>query len=149
MARVPKSPEFTAEQAMQQLPAWWQLQRKIVELYKQEIVLRQMIVGTLFAKPKEGTNKMDIGNGYTLVADCKINRTVDEATYKAALPALRKAKVKVDDLVQYKPSLSTKVYRQLTAEQRKIVDKVITAKPGTPSLTIRAPEQGAEESADE
>lgn len=128
---------MTPEQAYALLDKWHREATELKQLKTREVLDRKDVAKYYFPAPKEGTNRFDIGYGMDLLMDHKFNRSVDEAALDANVKELRKAKVAVDELFEYKPVLKVKEYRKLTPEQREIVDACLTIKPSdTPSLKI-------------
>lgn len=108
-------------------------------LAEQEMKLRKELFAEVFPEPKEGVNHFELGNGYKLDGDYKINRNMDEAALPAVLAELRARQVNTDTLVKYKPSLSISAYKALPDDMRLLFDQCLEIKPGSPSLKIVAP----------
>lgn len=126
------------------LTQWQALVAKIAAakaLVEQEQELRKAIFALAFPKPEEGTQRMDLGEGWKLKAVHKVDRKLDEAALPAVLKQLRARKVAVDELVTYKPSLCVSIYKALPADLRAIMDEVVTSKPAMPSLEVEAPKE--------
>jgi hypothetical protein len=101
--------------------------------------LRKKVVEELFKNAPEGTQKLELGNGYTLKASIKLDRKLDEAALSAVSEELRKTGFNPEMLIEYKPSLKTKIYRELSVEQTKIFDKALIVKPASPTLELVLP----------
>lgn len=108
-------------------------------LVEKEMVLRRAVAVAAFADPKEGTNKVDLPNNWQLKLTHPIDRRVLEAELDINIEQLKAAGINVDEVVRWKPELNTKAYRELTDEQRKLLDTVLNIKPGTPSLELVPP----------
>lgn len=117
---------------------WAELTEQLKKLKVEEMFLRKKIFGTYFKDPVEGTNSYPLENGYVLKGKRTIDRTVDEALF-VALRSTMQGKVPLDDLVQFKPSLNLRCYRQLTEEELAVFDQCLTIKDGSPSLEIVLP----------
>lgn len=139
------SPEFdfNAEEAEkatnEDIMEWLKVKTELARVKAKEAVLRQKIIKTFFAKPKEGTNKFDLGNDYGLKYWHKLTREVDEAMLTNLLPALKEKAIDVDQLIERKPSLKIKNWRELNDEQHKIFDQCITTKPASGALEFTKP----------
>ena len=139
------SPEFdfNAEEAEkatnEDIMEWLKVKTELARVKAKEAVLRQKIIKTFFAKPKEGTNKFDLGNDYGLKYGHKLTREVDEAMLTNLLPALKEKAIDVDQLIERKPSLKIKNWRELNDEQHKIFDQCITTKPASGTLEFTKP----------
>lgn len=105
-------------------------------LVEKERDLRKAVIDQYFPSPVEGNQYANV-EGKALTLQYPYVRTVDEASLDALLPALKKAKVSVDDVIVYKPAIDTRVYRELTKAQRNLLDRALTIKPGSSSLTIK------------
>lgn len=139
-----KTPAQIAAENEQRLAEWYQVQSELDELKAKELRLRNECVAAYFGgveKLKEGVNKRDMPEGWVLKATGKLNRKVDEAAIPAVAQELATKGVSIDTLVKYKPDLSTTVYRELTEEQRKIMDQALIITPGTPQLELAKPKR--------
>lgn len=133
---IPEAPVITPEQMFAQLNAWYAKQKELRELKESEILLRKDLFKYYFPAPREGTNRLPLGGGWDLIAVQSLNRKVDEAVLDSMLKRLRVAKVPVDALFVYKPSLVKAEYDALTDEQRAIVDECLTIEDGSPQMSI-------------
>lgn len=126
---------------LQRLHEWQVASQELKALKEREMQLRKVLASAFFPTPSEGTNTLEIGNGYKLKGVFGMDRKVDEAALKAADKALRDAGVPLDDLVRWKPDLSITEYRKLDdqPEKKVIFDMVIITKPSSPSLEIVPP----------
>lgn len=134
MAEIPDNPLTT-----QLIGAWYKLAEQLKKLKSSEYLMRQEIFKKAFPKPKEGTNNYGLDDGYVLKGNHVLNRNIDEGAFKALKEQLLEAEVKIDDLVEYKPSLVKREYNKLTESQRKIFDQCLVIKPGSPSLEVVLP----------
>lgn len=108
-----------------------------------EMTARKDCMAAAFANPKEGTNTLELGNGWKLKGVRKIDRKLNEDALPVVKEALAKSGVLVDRLIEYKPSLSITEYRELTAEQVAILNEALTEKDGAPSLELVPPKARA------
>lgn len=135
-----KIPENQVTQA--DLERWYVLQEELARKRNEEQLLRQKIFNGMFNDPVEGTNNLDLADGYVLKGKRVINRTVDEAAFKSSIEELAKNGIRTDEIVKYKPELVTSAYRKLTEEQRHLMDTVLIIKDGMPGLEIVLPKKG-------
>lgn len=142
MVAIPEQRTMTNEEAFALLNDWYAKQQQLAELKVTEILMRKQLAKFYFPAAVEGTNRLPLGGGFDLIVQQPINRKVDEASLDSLAQKLRKAKVKVDELFPYKPSLSVSQYRELTPEQKLLVDQCLTIEEGTPSMEI-GPSKGA------
>jgi hypothetical protein len=137
MVTIPENPVTTAD-----LIAWYNTCEELTRIKAREMLLRKKIFGHYFPDPQEGTNTSPpLEDGAVIKGVHKINRSVDEAALKVLTPEFQKNKIKVDELITYKPDLSIKEYRKLTAEEQKLFDQCLIVKPGTPDLDIVVPKK--------
>ena len=125
----------------QDMERWYTVQEQLSKLRNEEQLLRQKIFKGMFHDPKEGTNSVDLADGFVLKGKRVINRTVDDAAFKASVEELAKNGIATDQIVKYKPELVTSEYRKLTAEQINLFDTVLIVKDGMPGLEIVKPKR--------
>jgi hypothetical protein len=130
---------LTPDEANRLLAEWQRLAHELGRLKSQEFLLRARVFQHFFPTPEEGTNKCPLGKGYTLKANYPLNRTVDPEALKSHDNELKAALIDTELVIKYKPEVVTSCYRQLTAEQQKLFDTVLTIKPGAPALEITKP----------
>lgn len=106
---------------------------------KREMELRKMISSLAFPNPAEGTTNLDLPAGWKLKLQYKLDRKVDEAALGAAIIELQKMLVNTDGLIARKPTLIVSAYRELTEEQRKVLDQALEIKPASPVLELVPP----------
>jgi hypothetical protein len=87
----------------------------------------------------EGTAYAELPEGWQLKRTISYTRKIDARTVEALRAPLRELHVSLDRLVDWKPALVMKEYRELTAEARAILDTAITTTPGLSSLEIVPP----------
>jgi hypothetical protein len=114
---------------------------------KRDKELRALIYGMAFAGLDYGTqHNTPLGKGYFLKGKRPVNYKVDPNTVDAALDELsqlgNEGSFVADRVIKWSPELSLTEYKNLTAEQKAIVDKVITTTPGLPTLEVVAPKEG-------
>lgn len=116
-----------------------------------EMGLRKAVFEVQFPDAKEGTQRVAIGNGWFLKAVYPMNYRLDgdktEGVQEAIAKLGAKAEVVGDRLVNWKPELSIKEYRLLEKQElsdieqqiKKLIDGVLTVKPGAPQLELEEP----------
>ena len=134
-------PENQVTQA--DLAEWYKLQEELKKVKAREMLLRTKIFGYFFTSPVEGTNSYDLPDGYVLKGKHTINREVDPGAFQAMREQFSQAGIHPDAMVQWKPSLKLKEYRELTAEQIQLFDQCLIVKPGSPALEIVLPKKRA------
>lgn len=128
---------LTPEKAYALLQEWYIDKGKLSELKEVEGFTRRRLVAFYFPSPEEGTNRLDLGQGYDLKLNHSYDYKVDEAAVDQVTQAeIKKHKLPWDDLFVYKPTLNKKVYNDLTSEQQKFVQALLDIKPASPQLDI-------------
>lgn len=143
MTIEPNAPAMTQDQVLLE---WQKARDELLRAANVEMTMRRAVIATFFptaAPDEEGTRNYELGNEWKLKAVFKLNYNVDKKNVDTMLDTLEKTgddgKFIAERIINWSPSLSVKEYRELSDEQKKIVDTVITIKPGTPSLEIVEP----------
>ncbi len=132
------------------LAEWVQAKQTLEAAKAREIELRKAIVAddSFFDPDKEeGTETFDLGGGYKLKATKKINYSMANKqgeTFAAlkALSSLGPASQRIaKDLVNFSASLRLSEYKKLDDQERRIIDEVITTRPGSPTLELVEPKE--------
>jgi hypothetical protein len=87
----------------------------------------------------EGTAYADLPEGWRLKRAISYSRKIDVKVVESLRAPLKALHQSLDKLVDWKPSLITKEYRELTAEARAIFDTCLTTTPGLPTLELVPP----------
>jgi hypothetical protein len=122
------------------LEQWYAAKQEAAEAQKKierERELRAAVFSLAFPSPKEGTNSLDIGSGYTLKATYKLDRKVDDE----AAQALIAEQAWTGNFFKWKADLNVKKYKELPEEQRLVLDAVLTVKPASPTIEVTAPKE--------
>jgi hypothetical protein len=134
---------------IKKLELWYKMQDDLKILRDAESSLRNEIFKDAFPSPKEGTNKVDLGEGWILNATLPITRKVDIAAFLAMKEQLEEAHISPDKMVKFLPELELKQYRCLTEEEVHLVDQFLIIKEGSPQMKVVLPasakRQGFEE----
>lgn len=120
---------------------WYTLKQQMETIKEREAELRKKIFAAYFTEAHEGTNKLELQGGYTLNGKRVISRTIDKGAMVSLTPELQAAGIRLDDIVEWKPSLKLSMYRKLTEEQTKLFDQILVIKDGMPGLEIVAPKE--------
>lgn len=121
---------------------WNDLKLELARVKASEMLLRLKLYGGLFHDPDEGTNTLEMLEGWKLKAVRVIDRKVDIAmANNLAVEGgpFHLAGIRAADLIEWKPELKIKEYRTLTAEQKLVFDQCLTIKDGSPQLSLVAP----------
>lgn len=128
----------------------WKQAKETLDLAKDsEMKLRKMIVeeSGLFDNTKEkGTERINIGNGWQIKAEKKINWTTkaeleDGRRIYDALKLIQESagQLAAEELVKFKPEVKMSIYTKLTDEQKSMIDPFLTSSPASPSLELIPP----------
>ena len=114
-----------------------------------ELAARKAVLTTVFNFDenvlRSGTENVELGGGYKLKAVFKINYSLDNTNegVDKALTKIEKTgtegKFIAERLVKWKPELSLSEYKQLPQKFKDIIDDVLKASEGTPSLELVEP----------
>ena len=123
---------------------WERATKALSEAKNYEMNLRKYIMGKLFPDAKEGTNNLELGNGYKLTAVIKFNYKFES---REKVSNMLQAFAGMDEegitigrhLVKWQPEPSITEYRKLTGQYKAIADAAIIITDATPSLEIKAP----------
>lgn len=88
--------------------------------------------------PDEGTCSVEV-DGWQIKRSISYTRKIDARVVESLRAPLKALHQSLDKLVDWKPSLITKEYRELTAEARAIFDTCLTTTPGLPTLELVPP----------
>lgn len=137
------------------LQQWRAQKNALVIAQAQEMATREEIVALLFdPSQNEGTETIELGNGWKIKAQKKLNYTLgnkrvngnynDVEAAQDTIASLQKdgASLIADRIINWKPELSLTEYRRLETEfpeAKAIVDRVLTTKPGSPTLELISP----------
>ena len=139
---------FTKTTAKDQLiMQWHEAQQTLAQAKEVESQLRKEVLAECFAVEAdfEGTENVDLGEGYKLKSVFKLNRRLANKNGETdkALTKIEKlgeaGEFVADRLVKWEPKLSMTEYKKLPNNMRKIIDEVITAAPGAPSISLVEP----------
>lgn len=135
----------------------WDSKKKAIEIAKEEEMdLRKYIVGRAFPKKEEGTNKIDLGQGYQLKSvikynyKCDDNDKVENGLNKLAALGNEGSFI-AERLVTWTPAFKLTEYRQLQEDKEKgskfadealkIITTFITITDAAPTLEIVEPKK--------
>lgn len=128
------------------LIAQWHYAKNNLETAKAaELELRNKILDESFVW-KEGTENLELGNGYKLKAVFKLNyrlfnkdNDVDKALTKLENAGTEGAFI-AERLVKWKPELSVSEYKKLDEKFKQIIDEVLITYSSQPSLELVEPD---------
>lgn len=121
------------------LEEWFLLRDKLKEIREKENALRMKIFHSAFPDPVEGTNKLELSDGYVLKVVYPITRKIDVAVLDSIKEQLAENHIKIDKLVKWEPELSVKAYRTLDKEELALFDQCLIIKEGSPQMEIVLP----------
>ncbi|CAB4168948.1 hypothetical protein UFOVP1516_25 [uncultured Caudovirales phage] len=124
---------------LNKLELWYKMQEDLKILREAEASLRSEIFKAAFPTPKEGTNKVELGDGWILNATMPITRKVDLAAFLAMKEQLEEAHISPDKMVKFLPELELKQYRCLTEDEIQLVDQFLIIKEGSPQMKVVLP----------
>jgi hypothetical protein len=134
-----KAPELPAAPLMSpdmlgKLAEWRQISDWMEQAKAREMALRKELVSFLSPNGSEGSVKFQ-GPGFVIAVTHKLTRSLDAAALESVMMQLPED-VRMGKLISYKPEFSTKVYRDLAPDHRKIFEQALVIKEGAPALEI-------------
>jgi hypothetical protein len=120
------------------LQEWNETLGQLSTLKAKEMSLRKQLVATVFPEVVEGTQTLQLNNGWKLVMTQPFTRSLDQAKVPALLKELKKLQA-APTLIKIKYELSIGEFRKLEGEGLLLVQDILTTKPGAPSLELVAP----------
>lgn len=136
------------------LQEWNDLKAKLEFLKEQELEMRKYVVSRAFPKAEEGTNTLELGNGYQLKAQVKFNYNLkDNDTVRNTLHRIRfignNGPFIADHIVKIEYSFLLTEFRKLESdaedgsEEAKAILKechsMLNIVPAAPTLSIKEP----------
>lgn len=112
---------------------------KAKEVIEIERAMRRELIGLFFPEPQEGTQYVDLGEGWKLKLVYPIDRTIDPAAIGPISKELQSIGVQVNLLIDWKPSLVTKEYRTLPDNVKLVLAQAMSSKPGSPAIELCPP----------
>lgn len=138
------------------LMLWQQAKDILAKAKEDEMEIRKTAVKIYVPTPTEGTNTVELGNGYELKAGIKFNyRLAENDIVESCLDRIaaigNEGKFIADRLVSWTPSFLITEYRVLQEEKEKgnptaiqilnIVSEMLTITDAAPSLDIKEPKK--------
>lgn len=119
---------------------WVRLKAQLDSVKASEMLMRKRIFGAFFPDPREGSNNFVLPDERKLTATHVIDRQIDPAALQVYGKKWQDEKNPLaamgSTLIKWEPKLVIKPYRELTDENRKEFDNVLTIKPGSPQLKL-------------
>jgi hypothetical protein len=127
--------------------AWHEAKNALQVAKDREAILRKEVLAMSFDTSKPGTQKVDLGNDWSLKANVKLNYKIMKhpitADYGYILDVLAQLPQEVaDELVRWEPNLSESRYKKLNKEEQEKVNIFLEIKEGSSSLELIAPKTG-------
>lgn len=147
-------PEWDAKGRDEVLAEWEARQQLLARAKESEMSFRKYTVDRAFPNPTEGTNTVELNNGFKLKANIKFNyRLADNDTVEAGLDELshigNEGAFIADRLVSWTPNFLLTEYRVIQENANKgspdakamlkTIAKFLTIDDAAPSLEIKAP----------
>lgn len=109
--------------------------------------LREQVVAAVWNRLPAGIHRQDLGAGYKLKATVRNHFRVQRQTEDSSLPPYANvmsalSRIPLDlanTIINWKPELSERVYKTLTADEKKIVNTFLVITESTPLLELELP----------
>ena len=125
---------------------WLKAKEELEQSKEREMQLRKAVLKENFdfeEDDREGTQNVELGLGYKLKAVFTLRRTLDKEGIQVILDKMEsdspEGTLLAERLVNWKPELVKREYDALPTKFKKMVDRVVSSKPGTPSLSLIEP----------
>jgi hypothetical protein len=165
VAEAAPAPALTPEQFVEarnaKIREWLGVSAELAQAKEKEMRLRKELTAMAFPTPKKGTQRHDIGEGYNLKLEYKLNyklgdrEKLDDTGAKVTI-ATQVSKLEDEiigsctegeflatHLIKWEPSLIVSEYEKLSGENglavKKLIDKMLTIEPAAPTLTFEPP----------
>lgn len=113
---------------------WVSVVAKLKIIQDTEKKLRTKLVDLFFDTTKEGVQSHKVNDEHILKATIKFNRSIDKASLKQVLSELPDGME--NKLIDYKPSLQLRNYKNLIDAHKEIFNECLITKPSSPSLSL-------------
>lgn len=133
------------------LVEWDRANKALKEMKVLEAKLRSEVLGELYdfggeSDLREGTENLELGNGYKLKATFKLSRKLENKNHEteealAQIATFENGILYAERLVKWSPELSVSEYKKLPENVRAVIDTCVTSKAATPSLEIVEPKK--------
>lgn len=125
--------------------AWRDAQATLETAKADELRLRHAAIAIAFPGAySEGTHNLDLGGGWRLSYENRLNYNLDKVALPIALQAITARhgnNVIATRLCSWKPSLLVGEYRKIDLDDKRLIDRALTIKPATPSLDLIEPKK--------
>jgi len=127
----------------EKLKQWYekkaQVEAKAKPLIEAEMDLRKEVVALFFPESKEGTNTLALQNGWKLKYIKKLDYQIQRDILDEVKDELFALNAPLDEIIKYKPFLSTSAYktlRQLNPQGCDLLDTALVIKLSSPTLEL-------------
>jgi hypothetical protein len=147
----PTTAPFSVEERDRRLAVWDEAKKVLEAAKTSEMEARKAVADYCFPNAKEGTNRIELNNGYSLKCVAKMNwsikapnEEVDKIEDEAAKLG-NEGTFLIERIICWKPEFSKSEYKKLNTELpvhkavKDLVDSVLDITPGAPTLTIEEP----------
>lgn len=119
------------------LEEWLKEVAKLKQAKKDEMRLRKFLFNGAFPNPCEGSQKITLGDGREVTGTLPYTREIDLPVLNGVLEELAAfSEPEVALVFGTKPTFSLTNYRKVGDAAKKIIDKTLITKPGTPTLKV-------------
>jgi len=133
---MPLTPEQIAA-----VQAWNEAKNELDRFKQQESMLRDELVKLLFSSKDEGTESIEVSNGWKLKAVKKLDYKLDNKDNQIVAICAMLDPDTAKRLFNWKPDLSVSTYKQLDATTQSLLNGCLTIKPAKASLELVPPKE--------
>jgi hypothetical protein len=157
------TPEQFAEVRNAKIREWLGVAADLAQAKETEMRLRKELTAMMFPDAKKGTQRHEIGEGYNIKLEYKLNHKLGEAdkvddrgekiSIASQVSSLEdeiigsctEGEFLATRLIKWTPALVVSEYDKLAGDNgllvKKLIDKLLTIEPAAPSLTFEPPKE--------
>lgn len=120
------------------LEHWYTLKKRLKTLQAEESMLRDSIKERAFPELQEGSNKLDLGDGFYLEGNLSYTYKVDRAALATKEATLRDDyEIPMDRVIDYEPKMSKRYFKTLSDEQKQAMSDVFSIRPNKVQMDVK------------
>ncbi len=145
----PAVPEVTVEERNSRIKDWLAAKATLEAAKNNELELRNILAKMCFPNPVKGTQRIDLGEGYSLKMVHKVNYKIDAEKVEDVLDEIEKVgnegQFLGERLVKLQYDLSVSEYGKLDVSNpthkkvKALLDKIVTTTDATPAMEFEVP----------
>lgn len=147
----PSTAPFSVEERDRRLAVWDTAKKTLEAAKASEMEARKAVADYCFPAAKEGTNRIELNNGYALKMVHKLNHKIAatndqvDAVEEEAGKLGNEGTFLIERIITWTPDFSKSEYKKLNTDLpvhkavKALVDGILEITPGAPALTLEEP----------